>query len=397
MRQRSFVIVAAFLAVLVVAAGGAYLYDHGRRDLIAPGVRVGNVDVGGLRADQARAKLHRELLTPLNRGILVRGGGKPFHLTAREARISANLAGMVNAAVERSRDGSIVTRVARGLTGGHVNATLPAQISYSRGAVGRLVSRVKQALSVPVRNADVSFSASGPKVVRARTGRALDKDALRTQVEREIVRPGQRAIIATTHIIKPQVTSGQVAKRYPAIIVINRAAFQLRFYHDLKLDKTYRIAVGRQGLETPAGLYHIQDKQVNPSWHVPNSPWAGKLAGKVIPPGPANPIKARWMGIFDGGAGIHGTDELDSLGTAASHGCIRMAIPDVIQLYEPGAHRRPGLYRVGDGSTGLRPCRRQTAEEAVPAVCGLPSAVYIAPTPMSATGTSSQPSASKEA
>jgi lipoprotein-anchoring transpeptidase ErfK/SrfK len=331
-RQRSFVIVAAFLAVLVVAAGGAYLYDHGRRDLIAQGIRVDNVDLGGLRADQARVRLQRELLAPLNRGIVVRAAGKPFHLTAREARISANIGGMVDAAVARSREGSIVTRVARGLTGGHVNAVLPAQVAYSHPAVGRLVSRVKQALTIPVRDADVSFSASGPKVVRARTGRALDKDALRTQVERDLVRPGQQAIVATTHIIKPKVTSNQLAKRYPAIIVINRAAFQLRFYHDLKLEKTYKIAVGRQGLETPAGLYHIQDKQVNPSWHVPNSAWAGKLAGRVIPPGPDDPIKARWMGV-DGGAGIHGTEELASLGTAASHGCIRMAIPDVIQLY----------------------------------------------------------------
>ena len=79
--------------------------------------------------------------------------------------------------------------------------------------------------------------------------------------------------------------------------------------------------------------YHIQDKQVNPSWHVPNSAWAGSLAGRVIPPGPDDPIKARWMGVA-AGAGIHGTDELGSLGTAASHGCIRMAIPDVIALYD---------------------------------------------------------------
>ncbi len=52
----------------------------------------------------------------------------------------------------------------------------------------------------------------------------------------------------------------------------------------------------------------------------------------MIPPGPADPIKARWIGIFDG-AGIHGTDELSSLGSAASHGCVRMSIPDVIDLY----------------------------------------------------------------
>ena len=61
--------------------------------------------------------------------------------------------------------------------------------------------------------------------------------------------------------------------------------------------------------------------------------WAGSLAGRTIPPGPQDPIKARWMGIFNG-AGIHGTEELSSLGSAASHGCIRMAIPDVEALYD---------------------------------------------------------------
>ena len=87
------------------------------------------------------------------------------------------------------------------------------------------------------------------------------------------------------------------------------------------------------GLETPAGLYHVQNKQIDPAWHVPNSAWAGSLAGQVIPGGiPQNPLKARWLGIFDG-AGIHGTDETWSLGHAASHGCIRMAIPDVEELY----------------------------------------------------------------
>ena len=54
----------------------------------------------------------------------------------------------------------------------------------------------------------------------------------------------------------------------------------------------------------------------------------------MVPGGvPDNPLKARWMGIYDG-AGIHGTDQVGSLGSAASHGCVRMAIPDVIELYD---------------------------------------------------------------
>jgi hypothetical protein len=131
-----------------------------------------------------------------------------------------------------------------------------------------------------------------------------------------------------------EVTRDELASQYPVVITVNRPSFELRLWKNLQLVKTYKIAVGQVGLETPAGLYHVQNKAVNPAWHVPNSAWAGDLAGTVVPGGTAeNPLKARWLGIFDG-AGIHGTDATYSLGTAASHGCIRMAIPDVVELYD---------------------------------------------------------------
>jgi lipoprotein-anchoring transpeptidase ErfK/SrfK len=96
----------------------------------------------------------------------------------------------------------------------------------------------------------------------------------------------------------------------------------------------YQIAVGRAGLETAAGRYKIVEKIVNPPWHVPTSAWAGDLAGQTIAAGdPQNLLKARWLGFHDG-QGIHGTDDVASLGSAALHGCIRMAVRDVKQLYE---------------------------------------------------------------
>jgi lipoprotein-anchoring transpeptidase ErfK/SrfK len=131
------------------------------------------------------------------------------------------------------------------------------------------------------------------------------------------------------------VTTNELAKKYPTILAVDRGSFQLKLYKDFKLSKTYSVAVGQQGLDTPAGLYHIQNKAVDPAWSVPHSAWTGSLAGKVIPGGaPNNPLKARWLGIFDG-AGIHGVDpsEYGTLGHAASHGCVRMRIDDVIDLY----------------------------------------------------------------
>jgi lipoprotein-anchoring transpeptidase ErfK/SrfK len=139
-----------------------------------------------------------------------------------------------------------------------------------------------------------------------------------------------------TRTLKPAVSSDQLAAKYPAVLVLHRNAFQLSLYKNLKLAKTYDVAVGMVGLETPAGLYHIQNKAVNPAWTEPNSDWVAPAdRGKVVPGGsPENPLKARWLGIFNG-AGIHGIDpsEYGSIGHAASHGCVRMRIPDVIDLY----------------------------------------------------------------
>ena len=179
-------------------------------------------------------------------------------------------------------------------------------------------------------------SASGLSVKESERGRALDESALKRKLAGALTsarRPPN--ITATTHPVAAQVSTTELASKYPAYIIVDRRAHVLRFYEHLKQANTYPIAVGKAGLETPAGLYDVQWKETNPSWHVPNSSWAGALAGKTIPPGPDDPIKARWM-AFNGGAGIHGIDpsEYGSIGHNASHGCVRMRIPDVIELYD---------------------------------------------------------------
>ena len=158
-------------------------------------------------------------------------------------------------------------------------------------------------------------------------------DELRQRAQEALQSPDDRVVEAPTDTVEPDVTQSEVADSYPTYITIDRDNFTLRLFNNLKLAEKYTIAVGAIGYDTPSGLYGIQSKEENPTWHVPDSKWAGKLAGRDIPPGPDNPLKARWMALING-AGIHGTAEIDSLGSAASHGCIRMAVPDVIDLYD---------------------------------------------------------------
>ena len=143
-----------------------------------------------------------------------------------------------------------------------------------------------------------------------------------------------RTFAVPVRIVRPKVTTKKLKARYDHFIAISRSRRELRYFVNRRLVKTYRVGIGAAGFDTPAGEYEIESMAANPAWYVPNSDWAGDLAGKVISGNdPSNPIKARWMGFYDG-QGIHGTDDLASLGTAASHGCIRMTVRDVIDLYE---------------------------------------------------------------
>jgi lipoprotein-anchoring transpeptidase ErfK/SrfK len=332
MRQRSFILVAATVAILIASAVAAYAYDSSRDDLIAKGVTVAGVSVGDMHVPAARAKLRRELADELQRPVKVKFRKRRFTLSAHEADLRPDVNAMVNDALHASRDGTIVSRVARDITGGEEDAQVPAQVHYSRSAVTHFVQGVKKTLDRPAQDATLNFPSLTK--VKEHDGVTVDEAGLQQRVEQAITVPGVgRSVTTPARIKHPKVTRAQLADKYPTLIVVERSAFRLTLYKRLRQVHSYTIAVGQIGLETPAGIYHIENKEVNPSWHVPNSAWAGSLAGRTIPPGPDDPLKARWLGIF-AGAGIHGTDQLYSLGSAASHGCIRMSIPDVIQLYD---------------------------------------------------------------
>jgi hypothetical protein len=296
-------------------------------------VRVGGVDIGGLSVTAARQRLQQQLAGPLDRSLVIRVGHQHFRITAHQAHVAVAVNALTQQALSDSRGGWIIGRVIDGLTGRRLNVDISPEVSYSASAVRRFALTVATRTHRPARDASVQASRSGLRRVGSRDGIEIHTSALIGQIEQALQHPNSpRVIVPPLKRLRPKVTLSNLSSHYPAYIVIDRANFKLRFYRHLRLSHTYMIAVGRQGLETPAGLYDIQAKETNPSWHVPNSSWAGSLAGQTIPPGPSDPIKARWLGV-NGGAGIHGTDDLASLGTAASHGCIRMSIPDVIQLY----------------------------------------------------------------
>ncbi|HEX3360951.1 MAG TPA: L,D-transpeptidase family protein [Solirubrobacterales bacterium] len=331
-RKTLFAAIAAVLlaATLVV---GALLYDHAQEGKIAGGVTIEGVDVGGMDADEAEAKVRRALLRPLDRPLRTVYRERTWSLPAAKLKLRADVGAAVEEAMRLSREGDVPTRLGRYLGGDQLEVEVSADLAYSRSAVNGFVRHVAADLVREARSASVRPGADALEVVASRPGRKLRDVRLTNQLREAVVGEGPRTIRAQVHQTAPEVTTKEVATRFPSYLTLDRANFTLRLWKNLELARTYTVAVGQEGLETPEGLYAIEAMEENPTWHVPESDWAGELAGATIPPGPENPIKARWMAIYEG-AGIHGTEETVSLGSAASHGCVRMSIPDVEELYD---------------------------------------------------------------
>ena len=143
MRTKSFILVAASLAVLVVLGGALYAYDQARADEIAPGVEVAGIPLGGLTTEEARARLERQILQPLQRPIVIHHATKTWTLGPREARRRADLGAMVDEAMARSRTGDIFARSWRSLTAKKLHDDLQPTVEYSDAAVVRLIDRVR--------------------------------------------------------------------------------------------------------------------------------------------------------------------------------------------------------------------------------------------------------------
>jgi lipoprotein-anchoring transpeptidase ErfK/SrfK len=321
------------IAVLLVAA--AALYDHARADRLEAGIRIGGVDVGGLDVAAAEQRVRRLAVAPQQRDLRVHAAKKTFVVTAAQLGVTADVDDALARALADSRRGWLGSRVLRDLRGARLRESVPLRTHYAHGVLPRVVAEVAATDYVAPVDATIKPRADRLERVPSRAGTRVDTGALFAALESAAQHRSRSADIdVVTHPVAPKIETDDLPEKYAAYVVIDRKAHRLRFYRHLQLSHTWPIAVGRAGLETPGGLYDIQWKEVNPPWRVPNSPWAGALAGKTIPPGPDDPIKARWM-AFNGGAGIHGIDpsEYSSIGHDASHGCVRMRIPDVISLY----------------------------------------------------------------
>jgi lipoprotein-anchoring transpeptidase ErfK/SrfK len=274
--------------------------------VIAAGVTVGGVDVGGLTGEAALSAVRKAFSAPLllrfQRHVL---RPKPGRLGATAATRTA------------------VHRALSAAPGARVPLAVRVQLRGVRRYVGALARRFDRA---PV---EARYVLRGLRAVavRDRPGKALDRKSAVTAIVTALRTNRRLPIRLQARTVSARVTRSRLG---PAI-VIQRASNRLAFYVEGRLARTFGVATGQSRYPTPVGQFSIVVMWRNPWWYPPNSDWA--RGASAIPPGPGNPLGTRWMGLSASGVGIHGTPDSASIGYSVSHGCIRMRIPDAEWLF----------------------------------------------------------------
>jgi lipoprotein-anchoring transpeptidase ErfK/SrfK len=311
--MRRLIFLSVLCSLVVAAPAGAQL-TH-----IRAGMSAAGVDLSGLTVPEATAKLDAELGPRLVPDLLIGVAGRPWVLKMADAKLK----------LDSSRTAKRALYAQAGLT------QVPPAISHSHAAVAAFVADIAKRVGKPARDAKIKITLRHIYRQRSRPGRGLDVAVAANAIDAAIDDPAApRVLHQPLTRVRAKVNANDLARVYNTVITIDQAHFKLRLFKGLKFRKSYGVAVGQPAYPTPNGRFAIQSKQVNPTWSVPNSPWAGELQGTTVQGGSAaNPLKARWMGIANG-VGIHGTGEDYSIGSRASHGCIRMHVADVIDLFK---------------------------------------------------------------
>jgi lipoprotein-anchoring transpeptidase ErfK/SrfK len=295
--------------VVVVAVTAPVLGGGAAAPVLVPkGVTLAGIPIGGMSFEQARAAVAPAFARPLRLVF----GDRAWRVPASRFGVSVGLDDGVSRAVD-AKAGEAVTLKP------HVDGA----------AVKKYVAALDRRFSYPAKDAElIGLADLTPQFSDPTAGLRVVDGATAKRIVRALQSPERPRVRLAVRAVAPKVTPAS----FGPVIVIRRSANELRYYEGSTLIRSFGVATGQTVYPTPLGTWHVVDMQLNPWWRPPDSPWAKGL--KPIPPGPGNPLGTRWMGLDAAGVGIHGTPDDASIGYSASHGCIRMHIPDAEWLFQ---------------------------------------------------------------
>lgn len=320
------------VTVLALLGGGtayaAYRYDRSASDEILPGVTVGGVDVGGMTRGEAVREVEAQADLTLTDDLVVRAAGYTWTVTPAALGMSADVAGAVDRGFAVADEFSLFERLSHRLRDEPVDRAYPVEFAYDEAAVRAFVQQAYDEVALPAVDARFEL-VDGELVTQRSEGGQQLKVELAT---RRILRALERQVDDVDIPVKP-VAPAITTSSLGTTIVVDISDNHLWLYDGLQVIADYDVATGTPGYPTPAGTFEIIDKKENPTWYNPDPEGWGADMPASIGPGPGNPLGTRALYLNAPGIRIHGSWDASSIGTAASHGCIRMHVADSEEMY----------------------------------------------------------------
>ncbi len=320
------------VAAAAFAASGALAWavadDYATRVLVPAGVTLtGGQDLGGMTAEQVRTAIAEGFVAPLHEPVDVSFEDLTFALDPAEY-LSVDVDTAVSEAFEPVRNSAINERVWRTLTEAPVYHDITPALEVDEEGVLAAVKVMASAIDTPPVDAAISIEYDAVTIQESHPGRATEVTAAASAIA-EAMLAGEKHVALPVAEVPPAVSEADLGRT----IVISLGSRRLDLYEGVEVDRTYRVAIGKPGYSTPRGEWEITLKRYMPTWGNPGSAWAADMP-RTIPPGPSNPLGTRALNLNVSGIRIHGTPNVGSIGTAASHGCIRMVRRDIEELYD---------------------------------------------------------------
>jgi hypothetical protein len=296
---------------------------------ILPGVFVGGVDLGGMTRDEAVSTLTGAATRILQRPIEVHAGDLWMPTSAQTLGARVDFQESLNQALAVGDSLTWTERLFHRVTGTPVDRSFDLAVTYDNAAVKSFVRTLADTVDSAPRDAVLDWVDGALVKQHARAGAGLDLGPA-TKAIRRAVRGGLTIADVPVRRIDPAVTGADLGKT----IIVRISQNELYLYDGVKLVKTYSVATAAPGYTTPLGHWTIVLKRKDPTWVNPALDTWGADEPPIIPPGPGNPLGTRALNLDAPGIRIHGTYADSSIGTYASHGCIRMHIWDSEELFD---------------------------------------------------------------
>ena len=328
-RKVAVLLVALFVLAFSGVAYATYDYDKEYDGKLLPGIVIAGVDVGGMTPEEAYRAVKAAGKIQLDRNITVGYEEKSWTVTPRELGAKSNARALVDAAVAESENTGVLTKASMAVFGNELDLDSELGITYPKQGVRGFIDGVAAALDRDPIDAGVDYSSGWLEFIEPKEGRTVRRDESRRALSRALKKERDSVTLAVK-TTKPAVTE----QKWDQVLLLRIGENKLYLYEDQKITHEYTVATGLPEYPTPTGEYYITEKRYLPTWVNPDPTGWGADMPASIGPGPGNPLGTRALNWNASGIRFHGTEATYSLGYAASHGCVRMAMPDVEELYD---------------------------------------------------------------